>query len=70
MDHIPTPAPRQWYKDFKTGKLRWTRKQFVQWTRPQGLLNVRYAVFAGRDEDLLIPAYCLTPETRAMLRKV
>jgi len=59
---------KHWYKDFKTGKLHWTRKAFVGWTLPSGPLQVHYAMFASPYTDTLcIPQYLLTKETLADL---
>lgn len=55
---------RYTYKDFETGKVRWTRAPFTGWTQPTGLLNVRYAVFARRADSILVPEYLLTAETK------
>ena len=52
------------YKDFVTGKPKWTRGQFREWTDRQGPLNARYAVIERGRSALLIPEYCLTPESK------
>jgi hypothetical protein len=52
------------YKDFATGKPKWTRGRFAFWTEPTGLLNVRYAVIHRERSDILIPVYCLTAESK------
>lgn len=54
------------YKDFDTGKIRFTRGRFVQWYRG-GILNAWYAVFERKSDTLFIPEYCLTPETDRLL---
>lgn len=51
------------YKDFLTGKVKWTRGRFAGWTKG-GILNATYAVFQRRTDTIYVPAYCLTPETR------
>ena len=53
------------YKDFVTGKPKFTRGTFRKWTDPQGPLGVRYAIITLPRSELLIPAYCLTAESRA-----
>lgn len=58
------------YKDFGTGKLRFTRSTFSGWTNPGGLLNVRYAIFSRRSDDLLIPEYLLTSKTREAITEL
>ena len=58
------------YKDFETGKLRRTRGKFAGWTRQTGALNARYARFRNRYSEVLVPDYCLTPETRRAIREV
>lgn len=52
------------FKDFITGKPRFTRGQFVGWTEPTGLLKVKYAIFQRRASKLFVPEYLLTRETR------
>lgn len=53
------------YRDFVTGRPRWTRAPFVGWFKDG--LGIWRAVFARRHEDLLIPEYCLTKETKAAI---
>jgi hypothetical protein len=55
------------YKDFTTGKLKRTRGEFERWSEPTGPLGARYAIFRTKRTRVCIPAYCLTPETRAAL---
>ena len=55
------------YKDFVTGKRRWTSGEFIGFTNPTGLLDVPYAIFRRRSGDLLVPEYLLTLETRTAL---
>ena len=62
--------PKYWFKDFVTGKMRWTAGEFESWTQPTGLLKVPYAIFRRKSGVLLIPKYLLTPETLAMLPKL
>jgi hypothetical protein len=57
------------YKDFETGKTKRTRGKFTGWTQPTGLLKVRYAIFKNPRGTVLVPAYCLTPETKAAIAK-
>ena len=52
------------YKEFGTGKLRYTRGEFIGWTKPTGILTTRYAKFQRRCSTLLVPDYLLTQETR------
>lgn len=52
------------YKDFETGKPKWTKGRFREWTEPTGLLNVRYAVIDRGASTLFIPEYCLTPDSK------
>jgi len=58
------------YKDFVTGKPKRTRGRFAGWTQPTGLLQVRYAIFRNRYSDILVPEYCLTPETRLAVEAI
>lgn len=54
------------YRDFESGRLRWTRGRFQNWQRG-GLLNAWHAVFVRKGDALLVPEYCLTAETKAAL---
>lgn len=54
------------FKDFITGRLRYTRGTFSNWTQG-GPLNAWYAVFCTPRGHVLIPEYLLTAETRAAL---
>ena len=58
--------PRYIYRDFVTGKMRWTCGKFVAWTQ-DGPLHAWGAFFQRRASVLWIPAYLLTPDTRKML---
>ena len=40
-----------------------TTRKFIGKTKPMGPLNVPYALFGGKRNELLIPEYLLTPET-------
>jgi len=55
------------YVDFVTGKIRRTRGKFIGWSRPTGLLNVRYAIFQTSCTYVNVPYYCLTRETKERL---
>lgn len=55
------------YKDFVTGKIRYTRGKFSGWTKPSGPLKVHYAIFNNPRGVVLVPEYCLTPETRTTI---
>jgi hypothetical protein len=57
------------YKDFVTGKIRYTRGKFLNWTEG-GIIGAKYAVFATAKNYLLIPIYLLTAETRAAIKEV
>jgi hypothetical protein len=54
------------YKDFSTGKIRWTRGKFSGWQRG-GPLNAWYAVFQNPRGAVLVPEYCLTLESKAAI---
>ena len=59
---------RYFYRDFVTGKRKFTRKPFIGWTHAGGPLNVRYAIFSsGTNFDILVPPYSLCPETLRQL---
>ena len=58
------------YKDFETGKTKKTRGEFDGWTGLTGLLKVRYAIFKNPRGRIFVPAYCLTPETKAAIAKI
>lgn len=55
------------YKDFVTGKPKWTTGTFAGWQR-MGLLNAPHAIFHNRASTIYVPHYCLTKETQEMLR--
>lgn len=59
---------RYYYKDFVTGKRRFTKGQFVGWQRG-GFLGVIGATFVLRCSILFIPIYLLTKEAKAALPK-
>lgn len=61
--------PKYTYRDFATGKTRYTRGQFAGWTQPTGPLNARYAIFCRKGDTLYVPAYCLSKESREQLPK-
>ena len=54
------------YRDFITGRLHYTRRQFLEWQRG-GVLNAWGAVFVSRCGAMFIPVYLLTKESRALL---
>ena len=54
------------YKDFATGKAKFTRGMFVGWQRG-GPLNANYAVFQNRRSTVYVPEYCLTRETKQLI---
>jgi hypothetical protein len=58
--------PKQWYRDFVTGKATFTYGRFAGWTRG-GPLNAWYAVFRRQSSALLVPEYCLAAATRRSL---
>ena len=57
------------YKDFVTGKIRFTRGDFIGWTSGTGIIGAKYAVFHNRSVDILVPEYLLTPETRTAIKE-
>lgn len=61
-------ATRFYFKDFITGKIRYTRGQFVQWQK-DGPLNAWGVLFANRASVAWVPEYLLTAESRAALPK-
>ena len=58
------------YKDFATGKQRWTRGEFRGWSETTGPLGARYAIFQNPRGTVCVPAYCLTSETMTRLREI
>ena len=52
------------YKDFATGKPKWTRGRLVGWHGPDGPLNVMYAAFDRGRSMIFVPEYCLTTESK------
>lgn len=57
------------YKDFVTGKIRFTRGEFSGWTKGTGIIGAKYAVFHNRSVDVMVPEYLLTNETRAAIAR-
>ena len=57
------------YKDFITGKIHKTKARFAGWTKPNGLLNVCYAIFERPKSTIFVPTYCLTKETRRIINQ-
>ena len=54
---------KYYYTDFETGKVHSTRAQFAGWIPSTRPLNVPYAIFIRKSDELVIPHYCLTSET-------
>jgi hypothetical protein len=50
------------YKDFVTGKLRFTRGRFVGWINLT-IFEIPYAIFKRKWDNVLVPKYLLTKET-------
>jgi hypothetical protein len=65
-NNAPTKQ-RYYFRDFATGTLHYTCAPFGGWTEPSGELKCRYAWFLLRSENLYIPEYLLTPETKTLL---
>ena len=61
---------RYYYKDFVTGKVRYTRGKFIGWSERTGPLHVHYAMFQLPSTYVNVPCYCLTAETKAALPPV
>lgn len=57
------------YKDFVTGKLRYTKGKFIGWTKPTGPLNVPYAIFQRPKTNIFVPKYLLTSETITLVER-
>ena len=60
---MPEKKPRYTYKDFVTGKTRFTRGSFVGWSERTGPLHVHYALFVTACTTISVPRYCVTLET-------
>ena len=58
---------KYFFKDFTTGKIRYTKGTFSGWTPKQGLVNARYAIFVNPKGTVYVPEYCLTKETKKEL---
>lgn len=54
------------FKDFETGKPRWTKGKFVGWKKG-GRFEIWYAIFETRCSVLWIPEYLLTKETKVKI---
>lgn len=62
-----TTQAKYTYRDFITGKVRFTRGKFAGWTEETGLVKVPYAIFDNPKSTVFVPVYLLTPETRAAI---
>ncbi len=56
------------YKDFVTGRIRWTSGEFQGWTRETGPLKARYAVFHTAATEIIVPEYLLTKKTKEAIK--
>ncbi len=61
---------RYYYKDFATNEVHYTNGKFTGWSKPTGLLNVRYAGFTRKSDTLWIPEYLLSKETLQALESI
>ena len=52
------------YKDFVTGKIRFTKGRFDGWTPGTGIIGAKYAIFRTKATEILVPEYLLTKETK------
>ena len=59
-------ADKYTFRDFVTGKPRYTQGRFVQWLKG-GPLNAWYAVFQNPATALLVPEYLLSKDSKAQL---
>ena len=59
-------STKYYFKDFDTGKIRYTKGKFAGWQRG-GIINIWGAVFMRDASMLFIPHYLLTRETLANL---
>jgi len=57
---------RIYYKDFITGKRKWTAGKFICWDRG-GILNAYGAIVKRQCSILFIPYYLLEKETKSKL---
>ena len=55
------------YKDFVTGKIRFTRGRFEGWTPGTGIIGAKYAIFRTKATEIFVPEYLLTKETRTAI---
>lgn len=63
-------APAYTYKDFVTGKMKYTRGTFMGWTEPTGLLKAKYAIFQRRSSKLFVPEYLLSEQAKLNIRQL
>lgn len=62
-----TEAVMYVYFDFVTGERKRTRGKFIGWTEKMGMLKCRYAQFENPGSIIMVPEYCVPPETRALI---
>ena len=58
------------YKDIITDEIKRTRGEFAGWTDLMEPLNVKYAIFRNRVNEVLVPEYLLTSETLERIKDV
>ena len=58
------------YKDIITDEIKRTRGEFIGWTDLIAPLNIKYAIFRNRVNEVLVPDYLLTRETLDRINKV
>ena len=51
------------YTEVIGDKIMHIHGKFIGWTEKVGAIDVRYAIFRNRVNDILIPEYLLPPET-------
>ena len=59
---------KYYYKDFKTGKLKYTKGKFIGYAENK-LLKYNWAIFSTKSTNVLVPEYLLTKETLNILNK-
>lgn len=69
MEDVEVPLPRYYYRDFKSGKVRYTRGKFMGWSSNFFLgKEVQYANFLRAKSNLLVPEWCLNSKVRTRLK--
>ena len=58
------------YKDFITGKERYTKGVFIGWMNPSKIVDIRYAKFKRKRSSIYIPEYLLSNGSKQVIKDI